>query len=126
MTADELADEEWGPVKEKGKKKGKKGKSKGNVDEEEEPLEPMPQTEVHVEAKGPTEVTAEDLADEEWGPVKAKAKGKKGKKEKSKTEEGEKEEEKADESGMSLYFKFMLYRIDDSASSYLKGRRKYS
>ena len=37
MTADELADEEWGPVKEKGKKakkgKGKKGKA---LDEDED------------------------------------------------------------------------------------------
>ena len=39
VTAEQLADEEWGPVKEKGKK-GKKGKDKkGKVqdDEDEEP-----------------------------------------------------------------------------------------
>lgn len=37
MTAEELADEEWGPVKEKGKK-GKKGKGKKGkaVDDEDE------------------------------------------------------------------------------------------
>ncbi|KAI8984932.1 hypothetical protein BD414DRAFT_523018 [Trametes punicea] len=34
MTAEELADEEWGPVKDKGKK-GKKGKKKGKAQEEE-------------------------------------------------------------------------------------------
>jgi translation initiation factor 5B len=37
VTAEDLADEEWGPVKEKGKK-GKKGKKKGkeaDVDEDE-------------------------------------------------------------------------------------------
>lgn len=36
-----------------------------------------------VQPKGPIEVTAEDLADEEWGPVKDK-KGKKGKGKKAK------------------------------------------
>ena len=30
--------------------------------------------------KGPVQMTAEELADEEWGPVKDKKKGKKGKK----------------------------------------------
>ena len=39
MTAEDLADEEWGPVKEKGKKgkkgKGKKGKAQADEDEEE-------------------------------------------------------------------------------------------
>ncbi len=39
MTAEELADEEWGPVKDKGKgKKGKKDKAaKGKPTEDEEP-----------------------------------------------------------------------------------------
>ncbi|KAH9905067.1 uncharacterized protein BXZ73DRAFT_85280 [Epithele typhae] len=42
MTADEIADEEWGPVKEKGKK-GKKGKKKGKAqDEEKEDEEERP------------------------------------------------------------------------------------
>ena len=41
MTADELADEEWGPVKEKGKK-GKKGKKKGKAQDEEEEEEEKP------------------------------------------------------------------------------------
>lgn len=39
MTAEDLADEEWGPVKEKGKKakkgKGKKGKTQADEDEDE-------------------------------------------------------------------------------------------
>lgn len=40
MTAEELADEEWGPVKDK-KKKDKKGKKKSNaVDDDEEPEAP--------------------------------------------------------------------------------------
>jgi translation initiation factor 5B len=43
MTAEELADEEWGPVKGK-KDKGKKGKKKGGAkaaeEEEEEPAAP--------------------------------------------------------------------------------------
>lgn len=44
MTAEELADEEWGPVKTK-KDKGKKGKKKGGAkaaeeEEEEEAAEP--------------------------------------------------------------------------------------
>ena len=39
MTADELADEEWGPVKDKGKK-GKKGKKKGKAQEDEDEDEP--------------------------------------------------------------------------------------
>ncbi|OSD01712.1 hypothetical protein PYCCODRAFT_1452538 [Trametes coccinea BRFM310] len=44
MTAEELADEEWGPVKDKGKK-GKKGKKKGKAqddDEEEKPADTPP------------------------------------------------------------------------------------
>lgn len=36
MTAEELADEEWGPVKEKGGKKGKKGKGKKAKDDDED------------------------------------------------------------------------------------------
>ena len=39
MTAEELADEEWGPVKEKGKK-GKKGKKKGKAHDEDEEDKP--------------------------------------------------------------------------------------
>jgi hypothetical protein len=43
--------------------------------------------------KGPIEVTAEDLADEEWGPVKEKKKkDKKGKAKKSKGQDEEGEE----------------------------------
>jgi len=37
--------------------------------------------------KGPVEMTAEDLADEEWGPVKEKKKDKKGKGKRSKQPE---------------------------------------
>ncbi|RDB15518.1 Eukaryotic translation initiation factor 5B [Hypsizygus marmoreus] len=51
-------------------------------------------------SKGPIQVTAEDLADEEWGPVKEKKKKdkKKGKKGKAQDDEDEKkEDEKAEE-----------------------------
>ena len=62
----------------KGKKDKKKNK-KATVDDQAEDLDgeaaPAP-------SKAPVEVTAEDLADEEWGPVKGK-KGKKGKGEKA-------------------------------------------
>ena len=82
MTAEELADEEWGPVKEKGgkKKKGKKGKGKVADDDEEDgaPIEASATPVEDVESKKPVEMTAEELADEEWGS--AKSKGKKGKK----------------------------------------------
>ncbi|KAJ7590596.1 hypothetical protein C8J56DRAFT_1013560 [Mycena floridula] len=44
-------------------------------------------------SKGPIQVTAEDLADEEWGPVKEKKKGKKGKGKKSKDKEDSDQEE---------------------------------
>lgn len=43
MTAEDLADDEWGPLKEKGKKgkkgKGKKGKAQDDNDDEEQPGE---------------------------------------------------------------------------------------
>jgi translation initiation factor 5B len=92
VTADELADEEWGPVKGKGKKGKKKGK-KGKADEDDEDDGFAKEAEVEepagdLEAKKPVEVTAEELADEEWGPVKEK-KGKKGKKGKKVDEEDE-------------------------------------
>ena len=57
-----------------GKKKDKK-KNKHvvpDLDEEEAAEAPVD--------KGPVQMTAEELADEEWGPVKDKKKGKKGKK----------------------------------------------
>ncbi|KAI0069243.1 hypothetical protein BV25DRAFT_1818236 [Artomyces pyxidatus] len=51
MTPDDLADEEWGPVKEKGGKKGKKGKGKKDKVEAEEDGVPAPAPEpVQVEA----------------------------------------------------------------------------
>jgi translation initiation factor 5B len=53
-------------------------------------------------SKKPVEVTAEDLADEEWGPVKEKAKkGKKGKAKKGKVQE-----ESEDEAKIGAYWKF--------------------
>ena len=40
MTADQLADEEWGPVKDKGKKGKKGGGKKAKLHEEEDDEEP--------------------------------------------------------------------------------------
>lgn len=54
---------------------------------DEEDAEATPAT------KGPVEVNADDLADEEWGPVKEK--GKKSKKDKKK--KGQEKEENGDE-----------------------------
>lgn len=52
MTAEELADEEWGPAKEKGKKgkkgKGKKGKKDESEDEEEEKKDEEPKPGAYV------------------------------------------------------------------------------
>ena len=107
MTADELADEEWGPVKTKEKKgkKGKKGKGKNVEDDEELPAEDATapaQQEENEASKQPVEMTAEELADEEWGPVKEKGgkkgKGKKGKKG-GKAEDADEEDEQP---GMSI------------------------
>lgn len=83
MTAEELADEEWGPVKTKGgKKKGKKAKGKADADEDEDidetvEAEAVPAADSQT-PKGAVQVTAGDLPDEEFGP--AKEKGKNGKK----------------------------------------------
>ncbi|KAH6915473.1 hypothetical protein BKA70DRAFT_1420426 [Coprinopsis sp. MPI-PUGE-AT-0042] len=60
-------------------KKEKKKKAKAN--EDDEPLEGAEET--AAASKAPVEVTADDLMDDEWGPVKEK-KGKKDKKGKSK------------------------------------------
>ncbi|KJA21714.1 hypothetical protein HYPSUDRAFT_140306 [Hypholoma sublateritium FD-334 SS-4] len=73
----------------KGKKKEKK-KAKPAYDDfdDEVPAEAT-------ESKNPVEVTAEDLADEEWGPVKdKKKKDKKGKGKKGKQQDGNEDEEK--------------------------------
>lgn len=101
MTAEDLADEEWEASKEKGKKGKKKGK-RGKVDVDDEVDETVPEPSVDLEAKKPVEVTADDLADEEWGPVKDK-KGKKGKK--GKKQEGD------DDAGMSKDFHRRLRRL---------------
>lgn len=61
--------------------KGKKDKKKAKKGAMESPPPEDPEEAAEAaEAKKPVEVTAEDLADEEWGPVK----GKKGKKDKGK------------------------------------------
>lgn len=63
-----------GTKKEKKKSKDRKVEVLDFVDDEE------------AESKEPVAATADDLADEEWGPVKDK-KGKKGKKDKKEVEE---------------------------------------
>ena len=79
MTADDL-DDAWGPVDDKvKKKKGKKSKGKKLQDEDDIPVDDG--GEPDLEPKAPTMITtAEELADEVWGPVKEKGKGKKGNK----------------------------------------------
>ncbi|KAF4616123.1 hypothetical protein D9613_011481 [Agrocybe pediades] len=89
VTAEDLADEEWGPVKEK-KKKDKKGKGKkGKVDEEEEETEkakptasPAPEAEVTPTATPAEKDDAED--DEPTTKVLSKKEKEKLKKEKEK------------------------------------------
>ncbi|KAF9498232.1 hypothetical protein BDN71DRAFT_1443534 [Pleurotus eryngii] len=61
------------------KKKDKKDKKKKKADFDDDVYENNEPVAEPVQPKGPIEVTADDLADEEWGPVKDK-KGKKGKK----------------------------------------------
>ncbi|TDL29015.1 hypothetical protein BD410DRAFT_810858 [Rickenella mellea] len=103
VTADDLADEEWGPVKGKDKKKkGKKGKTHED-DIENKLVEGSGVDGAGADGKGdesaakkPVEVTADDLADEEWGPVKEKGKKTKGKKGKGKVNEDEEPEPPAD------------------------------
>jgi len=81
-------------------KKDKKKKAKPTYDDDEfvvtneDPSNSM-------ESKQPVEVTAEALAEEEWGPVKEKKKDKKGKGKKGKSIEDEEEEVKVtEEQGM--------------------------
>ncbi|KAF8966419.1 hypothetical protein BDZ97DRAFT_1903742 [Flammula alnicola] len=78
-------------AKKKDKKKNKAGANDSDDFENESPA-------ATIESKKPVEVTAEDLADEEWGPVHEKKKEKKGKGKKGKQEEeDEKEEEKVND-----------------------------
>lgn len=73
----------------KAKPKEKKKKNKGGND-----FEDLGDAPADVESKKPIEVTAESLADEEWGPVKEKKKkDKKGKGKKGKQVEDEDDEE---------------------------------
>lgn len=92
MTAEELADEEWGPVKEKGKKgkkKGKKGKAQEDDEDEEEekpsaaPEAPAPAAPVEAEKQDEDENV--DGAGEDGGPkVLSKKEKEKLKKEREK------------------------------------------
>jgi translation initiation factor 5B len=81
----------------KPKKEKKKAKKAGWDDEADSTPAPDAAAGEDGEAapsKAPVEVTAEDLADEEWGPVKEK-KGKKGKKgKKAAKEEADEDEDK--------------------------------
>ncbi|KIM45784.1 hypothetical protein M413DRAFT_440821 [Hebeloma cylindrosporum] len=75
-------------------KKDKKKKAKPSYEDDEPNEDPSNST----ESKKPVEVTAEDLADEEWGPVKdKKKKDKKGKGKKVKEIEEEEEVELVEE-----------------------------
>ncbi|KAF7354856.1 Tr-type G domain-containing protein [Mycena sanguinolenta] len=82
-------------------KKDKKKAKKGAVNDDADGFDDAPAAEADTEAvtasKKAVEMTAEELADEEWGPVKEKAK--KGKKAKGKKEKAqdESEDEKIDE-----------------------------
>ncbi|KAK0231376.1 hypothetical protein IW262DRAFT_1478609 [Armillaria fumosa] len=85
MTAEELADEEWGPVKDKGKgKKGKKGKAaKGKPTEDEEP-EAQAKEETQSTTVEPSQIPVTptvdvDEDDEEGGGVKILSKKEKEK-----------------------------------------------
>ncbi|PBL01910.1 hypothetical protein ARMGADRAFT_1023285 [Armillaria gallica] len=85
MTAEELADEEWGPVKDKGKgKKGKKGKAaKGKPTEDEEPevqaKEETQSTTIEPSPIPATPTAEVDEDDEEGGGVKILSKKEKEK-----------------------------------------------
>ncbi|KZT20635.1 hypothetical protein NEOLEDRAFT_1151208 [Neolentinus lepideus HHB14362 ss-1] len=91
VTAEELADEEWGPVKEKGGKKGKKGKGKkGKAAEEEEEASEEAATEPSPAAPSPAAPSPapkddEDADEGEGGPkVLSKKEKEKLKKEREK------------------------------------------
>ncbi|KAJ6612153.1 hypothetical protein B0H10DRAFT_2223421 [Mycena sp. CBHHK59/15] len=83
----------------KDKKKPKKGAAYDAVNgADDPPAGEGSDGEVAAAFKKPVEVTAEDLADEEWGPVKEKAKkGKKGKAKKGKVQEEDDDDAKIDE-----------------------------
>ncbi|KAL0949089.1 hypothetical protein HGRIS_009180 [Hohenbuehelia grisea] len=83
MTAEELADEEWGPVKDKKGKKGKKGKGK-KVQDEDEDAEDAPPEAAAAPAKeaspAPPSAAADDADDaEDGGPTKVLSKKEKEK-----------------------------------------------
>ncbi|ESK87959.1 eukaryotic translation initiation factor 5b [Moniliophthora roreri MCA 2997] len=81
MTAEELADEEWGPVKEKGKKgkkgKGKKGKVEEPADDEED--DPSSKAATAPPPKEDGEDDGEDDGDDAGGEVKILSKKEKEK-----------------------------------------------
>ncbi|KAF8659526.1 hypothetical protein AX16_001825 [Volvariella volvacea WC 439] len=84
VTADDLADEEWGPVKEK-KKKDKKGKKKGKAkDEDDEEVAAAPAEQPQAPAAAPEQPTpaskeADDVDDAEEPTVKVLSKKEKEK-----------------------------------------------
>lgn len=94
------------------KKKDKKDKKKAKAGIQDLPVDDLPEeVDVPPPSKQAIEVTAEDLADEEWGPVKEKKKDKKGKK-KGKVAVDEEEEEvpKASESWL-LDLRYHIHAI---------------
>ncbi|KAG8936684.1 hypothetical protein FRC02_000142 [Tulasnella sp. 418] len=95
----EVEEEDFGglmsAIKKSNAKVSKKDKKKGKKKVEDEDLQEVTevQHEDSLQNKGPIEVTAEDLADEEWAPsAKKKGKGQSGKDKTSKTEEDEAED----------------------------------
>lgn len=114
MTAEELADEEWGPVKEKGKK-AKKGKKKGKTqddDEEEEEKVDAPPARAEAAQSPAPESKADEGEDggEDGGPKVL------SKKEKEKLK---KEREKVSAHGQSS-----VRALSDSYPRTLRPRRK--
>ncbi|KAF7330874.1 Tr-type G domain-containing protein [Mycena venus] len=82
----------------KDKKKAKKGAVNDDVNGADDPLSAEADADAAAVSKKPVEVTAEDLADEEWGPVKEKVKkGKKAKGKKAKAQDDSEDEAKVDE-----------------------------
>jgi translation initiation factor 5B len=78
--------------------KGKKEKKKAKKAPVEDDLDLPDDDDAKPVSKAPVEVTADDLADEEWGPVKEKG----GKKKKGKGKNAATEETAEDESGMFM------------------------
>lgn len=85
-----------------------------DLDDEQQPAETV---------KQPVEMTAEELADEEWGPVKDKGKGKKGKKGKPVKKDESEDEEPAKGVYIYIYLATSYPRTQKSLCHRLQKRR---